>query len=192
QEVERKRARLMDETYDQAAEISKMKDQMTFDQQRIEELDGLIKELQSELSEQTSQFEQAFPHFTLHQVQEMQKQIDEKDQQAEGYKERIEKSISFLEEKQQAKEQLQTAIYDVEKELDKLAHQLESQQQLIHQYETDLGRYPLKAVSISEELIEVEHTLARLNEMEQQSYKQLQHAQELFSEAQSHFSSCER
>ena len=192
QEVERKRARLMDETYDQAAEISKTKDQMTFDQQRIEELDGLIKELQSELSEQTSQFEQAFPHFTLHQVQEMQKQIDEKDQQAEGYKERIEKSISFLEEKQQAKEQLQTAIYDVEKELDKLAHQLESQQQLIYQYETDLGRYPLKAVSISEELIEVEHTLARLNEMEQQSYKQLQHAQELFSEAQSHFSSCER
>nr|WGD97520.1 SbcC/MukB-like Walker B domain-containing protein [Bacillus safensis] len=192
QEVERKRARLMDETHDQAAEISKMKDQMTFEQQRIAELGGLINELQSELSEQTSQFEQTFPHFTLHQVQEMQKQIDEKDQQAEGYKERIEKSISFLEEKQQAKEQLQTAIYDVEKELDKLAHQLESQQQLIHQYETDLGRYPLKAVSISDELIEVEHTLARLNEMEQQSYKQLQHAQELFSKAQSHFSSCER
>lgn len=50
----------------------------------------------------------------------------------------------------------------------------------------------MKAVSIADELIEVEHTLARLNEMEQQSYKQLQQAQELFSEAQSHFSSCER
>ncbi|AVM23335.1 AAA family ATPase [Bacillus pumilus] len=192
QEVERKRARLMDETHDQAAEISKMKDQMTFEQQRIEELEMLIKELQSELSEQTAQFEQTFPHFTLNQVQELQKQIDEKDQQAEGYKERIEKSISFLEEKQRAKEQLQTAIYNVEKELDKLTHQLESQQQLILQYETDVGRYPLKAASISEELIEVEHTLAILNEKEQQSYKQLQHAQQLFSEAQSHFSSSER
>ncbi|PRS72919.1 SMC family ATPase [Bacillus sp. LNXM65] len=192
QEVERKRARLMDETHNQAAEMSKMKEQMTFEQQRIEELEVLIKELQSELSEQTTQFEQAFPHFTLNQVQELQKQIDEKDQQAEGYKERIEKSISFLEEKQLAKEQLQTAIYNVEKELDKLAHQLESQHQLIHQYETDLGRYPLKAASISDELIEVEHSLALLNEKEQQSYKQLQHAQQLFSEAQSHFSSSER
>ncbi|PRR91990.1 MULTISPECIES: AAA family ATPase [unclassified Bacillus (in: firmicutes)] len=192
QEVERKRARLMDETQTQAAEMSKVKEQMAFEQQRIEELEVLIKELQSELSEQTTQFEQAFPHFTLNQVQELQKQIDEKDQQAEGYKERIEKSISFLDEKQLAKEQLQTAIYNVEKELDKLAHQLESQQQLIHQYETDLGRYPLKAASISDELIEVEHALSLLNEKEQQSYKQLQHVQQLFSEAQSHFSSSER
>nr|MDF9459446.1 hypothetical protein [Bacillus pumilus] len=83
-----------------------MKEQMTFEQRRIEELEVLIKELQSELSVQTTQFEQAFPHFTLNQVQEPQKQIDEKDQQAEGYKERIEKSISFLEEKQLAKEQI--------------------------------------------------------------------------------------
>ncbi|MFP3513653.1 hypothetical protein SB775_29590, partial [Peribacillus sp. SIMBA_075] len=90
-------------------------------------------------------------------------------QQAEGYKERIEKSISFLEEKQQIKEQLQTTTYDLEKELDKLAHQLESQQQLIHQYETDIGRYPLKAASISDELIEVEQSLSHLNEKEQQS-----------------------
>ncbi|MGE6856785.1 SMC family ATPase [Bacillus sp. FSL K6-2841] len=192
QEVEQKRARLMDETHDQSAEMSKMKEQMTFEQQRIEELEVLIKELHAELSEQTTQFEQTFPHLTLNQVQEMQKQIDEKDQQAEGYKERIEKSISFLEEKQLAKEQLQTVIYNVEKELDKLAHQLESQQQLIQQYEIDLGRYPLKAASISDELIEVEHTLSLLNEKEQQSYKQLQHAQQLFSEAQSHFSSSER
>ncbi|WP_458110230.1 exonuclease subunit SbcC [Bacillus zhangzhouensis] len=192
QEVERKRARLMDETHDQAAEMSKMEEQLTFEQQRIQELEVLIKELQSELSEQTTQFEQAFPRFTLSQVQEMQKQIDEKDQQAEGYKERIEKSISFLEEKQQIKEHLQTTIYDVEKELDKLAHQLESQQKLIHQYETDIGRYPLKAASISDELIEVEQSLAHLNETEQQSYQQLKHAQQLFSEAQSHFSSSER
>lgn len=192
QEVEQKRARLMDETHDQSAEMSKMKEQMTFEQQRIEELEVLIKELHAELSEQTTQFEQTFPHLTLNQVQEMQKQIDEKDQQAEGYKERIEKSISFLEEKQLAKEQLQTVIYNVEKELDKLAHQLESQQQLIQQYEIDLGRYPLKAASISDELIEVEHSLSLLNEKEQQSYKQLQHAQQLFSEAQSHFSSSER
>ncbi|WP_144525798.1 AAA family ATPase [Bacillus pumilus] len=192
QEVEQKRARLMDETHDQSAEMSKIKEQMTFEQQRIEELEVLIKELHAELSEQTTQFEQTFPHLTLHQVQEMQKQIDEKDQQAEGYKERIEKSISFLEEKQLAKEQLQTAIYNVEKELDKLAHQLDSQQQLIQQYETDLDRYPLKAGSISDELIEVEHTLSLLNEKEQHSYKQLQHAQQLFGEAQSHFSSSER
>ncbi|KMY20181.1 DNA repair exonuclease [Bacillus pumilus] len=192
QEVEHKRARLMDETHDQVAEMSKIKEQMTFEQQRIEELEVLIKEFDAELSEQTTQFEQTFPHLTLNQVQEMQKQIDEKDQQAEGYKERIEKSITFLEEKQLAKEQLQTVIYNVEKELDKLAHQLESQQQLIQQYETDLGRYPLKAASISDELIEVEHTLSLLNEKEQQSYKQLQHAQQLFSEAQSHFSSSER
>ncbi|MFL0436091.1 AAA family ATPase [Bacillus pumilus] len=192
QEVEQKRARLMDETHNQATEMSKIKEQMTFEQQRIKELEVLIKELHAELSEQTTQFEQTFPHLTLNQVQDMQKQIDEKDQQAEGYKERIEKSISFLEEKQLAKEQLQTAIYNVEKELDKLAHQLESQQQLIQQYETDLGRYPLKAASISDELIEVEHTLSLLNEKEQQSYKQLQHAQQLFSEAQSHFSSSER
>ncbi|MGG5181235.1 AAA family ATPase [Bacillus sp. MM09(2025)] len=192
QEVEQKRARLMDETHDQSAEMSKMKEQMTFEQQRIEELEVLIKELHAELSEQTTQFEQTFPHLTLNHVQEMQKQIDEKDQQAEGYKERIEKSISFLEEKQLAKEQLQTVIYNVEKELDKLAHQLESHQQLIQQYEIDLGRYSLKAASISDELIEVEHTLSLLNEKEQQSYKQLQHAQQLFSEAQSHFSSSER
>ncbi|MFP3421190.1 exonuclease subunit SbcC [Bacillus sp. SIMBA_154] len=192
QEVERKRARLMDETRDQAAEMNKMEDQLTFEQQRIQELEVLIKELQSELSEQTTQFEQAFPHFILSQVQEMQKQIDEKDQQAEGYKERIEKSISFLEEKQQIKEQLQTTTYDLEKELDKLAHQLESQQQLIHQYETDIGRYPLKAASISDELIEVEQSLSHLNEKEQQSYQQLKHTQQLFSEAQSHFSSSER
>nr|MDF9459445.1 hypothetical protein [Bacillus pumilus] len=88
---------------------------------------------------------------------------------------------------------MQTAIYNVEKELDKLAHQLESQHQLIHQYETDLGRYPLKVASISDELIEVEHSLALLNEKEQQSYKQLRRrAKKLFSEAQSHFSSSER
>ncbi|MBD3859843.1 SMC family ATPase [Bacillus sp. 28A-2] len=192
QEVERKRARLMDETHDQAAEMSKMEDQLTFEQQRTQDLEVLIKELQSDLSEQITQFEQSFPHFTLSQVQEMQKQIDEKDQQAEGYKERIEKSISFLEEKQQAKEQLQTTIYDLERELDKLAHQLESQQQLIHQYETDIGRYPLNAASISDELIEVEQSLAHLNKTEQQSYQQFKHAQELFSEAQSHFSSSER
>ncbi|WP_448800127.1 hypothetical protein, partial [Bacillus pumilus] len=77
------------------------------------------------------------------QVQELQRQIDETDQQAEGYKERNEKSISFMEEKQLANEQLQTAIYNVEKELDKLAHQLESQHQLIQQCETDLVRYPI-------------------------------------------------
>ncbi|MGG5833118.1 hypothetical protein ACQ4LK_24285, partial [Bacillus pumilus] len=51
--------------------------------------------------------------------------------------------------------------------------QLESQQQLIQQYEIDLGRYPLKAASISDELIEVEHSLSLLNEKEQQSYMQL-------------------
>ncbi|NOL31942.1 exonuclease subunit SbcC [Bacillus altitudinis] len=192
QAIESKRARLMDVTYDQAAEMSKVKDQLTFEQQRIQELDMLIKELRSELSEQLTQFEQTFPHLTINQVQEMQQQIDEKDQQAEGYQERIEKSISFLEEKQQAKEHLQTAIYDLEKELDKLAHQLGSQQHLIDQYETDLQRYPLKAASLSDELDEVQQSLVHLNEKEQQSYEQFKHAQQLFSEAQSHFSSSER
>ena len=95
QAIESKRARLMDVTYDQAAEMSKVKDQLTFEQQRMQELDMLIKELRSELSEQLTQFEQTFPHLTINQVQEMQQQIDEKDQQAEGYQERIEKSISF-------------------------------------------------------------------------------------------------
>ncbi|MBG9912991.1 DNA repair exonuclease [Bacillus xiamenensis] len=192
QAIESKRARLMDVTHDQAAEMNKVKEQLTFEQQRIQELEMLIKELRSELSEQTTQFEQAFPHLTINQVQEMQKQIDEKDQQAEGYQERIEKSISFLEEKQQVKEQLHTAIYELEKELDKLSHQIENQQHLIHQYDTDLQRYPLKAASISDELIEVQQSLAHLNEKEQQSYEQLKHAQQLFSDAQSHFSSSQR
>lgn len=192
QGIESKRSRLMDETHDRVAEMSKMEDQLTFEQQRIQELNELIMELQAECLEHTKQYEQAFPHFTLNHVQDMQKQIDEKDQQAEGYTGRIEKSIAFLEEKQQLKEQLQINIYDLEKALDKLAHQLESQQQLIHQYETDLGRYPLKALSISDELIEVEQSLTHLNEKEQQTYQQLKHAQQLFSEAQSHFSSSER
>lgn len=192
QAIESKRAHLLDVTHDQAAEMSKVKDQLTFEQQRMQELDMLIKELRSELSEQLTQFEQTFSHLTINQVQEMQQQMDEKDQQAEGYQERIEKSISFLEEKQQAKEHLQTAIFDLEKELDKLAHQLGSQQHLIDQYETDLQRYPLKAASLSDELDEVQQSLAHLNEKEQQSYEQLKHVQQLFSEAQSHFSSSER
>ncbi|MDM5297443.1 SMC family ATPase [Bacillus pumilus] len=192
QGIENKRSRLMDETLDRTAQMSKMEDQLTFEQQRIQELDELITELQSDLTEQTNQFGQAFPHFTIEHVQDMQKQIDEKDQQAEGYKERIEKSIAFLEEKQQEKEQLQTTIYELEKGLDKLAHQLESQEQLIYQYETDLGRYPLTAASISDELSEVEQTITQLNEKEQQSYETLQQAQQRFREAQSHFSSSER
>ncbi|WP_353856181.1 exonuclease subunit SbcC [Bacillus sp. Bos-x628] len=191
QGIESKLSRLMDDTHHTTAEMSKMEDQLQFEQQRIQELHELIEGLQTELADQTKQFEQAFPNFTMNQVHDLQRQIDEKDQLAEGFKERIEKSIAFLEEKQQIKEQLQKNIYDLEMELHKLEHQLESQQQIIHQYETDLSRYPLTASSVSE-LISVEQSLTHLNENEQQSYQKLKQAQQLFSEAQSHFSSSER
>ncbi|MFS0655994.1 AAA family ATPase [Bacillus sp. 179-C3.3 HS] len=192
QGIDQLRSRLMDETQDKAAQLSKIKDQLSYEQQRIQEVNELITELQTELSVHTTQFGQVFPHLTIDHVQDMQKQIDEKDQQAEELKERIEKSIAFLEDKQQVKEQIQTHMLDLQKELDKLTHQLDIQQQHIEQFEKELAQYPLKAASFSDELHEVEQTLVQLTEKEQQSYQALKQAHQSFSEAQSRFSSSER
>ncbi|MGE6630910.1 exonuclease subunit SbcC [Bacillus sp. NPDC077027] len=192
QGIETQTFHTIDSCHETEKELRKMEEQMNFEQKQKNEVDISLKEQQSELVEKKDQFKQKFADFPLDQVHDAQKSIEDKDQQSEGYQERIQKSIEFLEDKQRLKEKLQTEVFDLEKELNKLEHQLESTSQSIQQYESELSTYEIKADSISEELLAVEQELSDLNEKEQQHYQKLKQMQQFFNEAQSGFTSSER
>ncbi|MFB8733987.1 hypothetical protein ACEQPO_08615 [Bacillus sp. SL00103] len=82
---------------------------MTFEQRRIKELEVLIKSYM--LSYQSKRLNLNRPSAPyIESSTRMQKQIDEKDQQAEGYK-NVLKSISFLEKTASKKSRLRRQRY---------------------------------------------------------------------------------
>lgn len=140
-------------------------------------LETRLKELANRIYHEQNTWQENFPAFQWESIEEEQARLDAWDQEAAELAQRIEKSVTFIQEKEQKISQLQEQLNQLrlnKVELSTKASELREQQEVLQkQMEEHVGAHgPIEAL-----LKQVESRLQELVRLEQQAFHQFQEEQ---------------
>ncbi|MFN2747044.1 exonuclease subunit SbcC [Bacillus sp. z60-18] len=189
-EAKSRMAKLLHAYKEAAKKREQIRDQITYETKEQERLKQRVGHLDDSLSEHKKSFGERFAGLTPEQAQEWQTSIEEKDQAAEDYEKRIEKSVTFLKEQELLKEKLTVRLYELDKEKLDLHYSLESLKKELSDCQKELQDYPDTA-AIEERLQNVKQQLNQLNDKEKTLYEQLKETESRISRLRGHTKGCE-
>jgi exonuclease SbcC len=153
----------------------------------LKDLNEKIVEMKVHIEEEEQKWQTLFPELSIHDVEKMIEQIREKDAMVETLTERIETSISFLDEKEKEKLALKEEERTLSNQLSAKKAELHYKQQSVEEKQNRLNREEAESDKLHEELEEIEETLKRYKTVEQKAYEQWQTALKELQQLESEF-----
>ncbi|KOO50253.1 SbcC/MukB-like Walker B domain-containing protein [Priestia koreensis] len=138
-----------------------------------------LKKRQEEHLTALRQFEKAYPHMELEQVDELQKEISERDKKEQELKEKLNISVRFLEEQQQKTERFTNQVSILEKDLAETTFSYKTKNEAVEEKNGEL-RSIIGQGNVDVLWAETTQKLAKLTEMEESSYQMLQQLQKVY------------
>ncbi|MED0772531.1 exonuclease subunit SbcC [Bacillus siamensis] len=180
--VKEKVTRLISAYQQTVKQAEQLAERIRYEEKEADRLRHSLQELESLSESRLNQYNEVCGDIPVNQVDAWQASIDDKDRQAEEFEKRIETSIAFLKEHEEEKERLQEKKHQLERERLELHYASERLQQVIDEYEQELGT-AAEETSISAKLEAVRQELQLLKTKEQSLFDALKQAQQSLNDA---------
>jgi DNA repair protein SbcC/Rad50 len=153
-------------------------------QEDLEERKEKVKQIQNNIEQATESWNEQFAPFQLDQMEKLQQEISLKDQQQQQLKERLETSVTFLEQKREQIQRLMTENNELERQNIELMARLTGKQELRAEKEAQLEKIvgQENAEALWEKTVQA---IQALFSGEEKAYETWQHKQRLYQQLDS-------
>ncbi|OUM90120.1 MAG: hypothetical protein BAA01_11285 [Bacillus thermozeamaize] len=149
----------------------------------LRQMAGKLEQLQHHLEEKKKAWRCAYPHYSLEGIAEEQRRLMEKDREAEQLRQRLEKSIPFLEENARLTEQLKDTENRLSVQLSALATQIGEKEAALNERKGELDNIT-QGAEPEQLLADVNRRLEHLAAAEQETYAAHAEAAKVCQEAE--------